>query len=257
MKKSYKIASAAMLAAMGVGLAVASETKATTATGSGKIQFTDGTLTETTDIPPPDTTDPTLRPTTGIVPGTEKLQFTYISPFDFKTHDLVGTAPGTPKTYDVDVFEQPTTSGGTFKMPHFVRFRDVRNNVTNNWQSIQAAMTTQFTLNNPANPVTLDADLEFSGVYVGSAFHQATKPTDAATKAAFTLDAIGTVEDVYLNQQVDKGFGEHELVFGTYAQVNASTTGTYDAIQLKVPASTLIREGTYNAVITWTLADAP
>lgn len=262
MKTQYKLASVALLGALGVGLAVASETKATSsATGAGKIEFTQKVpgLTSGDTMLPPDTTEPMLKPTTDIIPGTEKVQFEFISSLDFDTNDIVSTA--SDKSFDVKVYQAPKADGsGQFTMPHFVRFRDLRADAgTNNNYNIKAKITQDFTQTSGGNTFKLNGTLAYSKVRLTSSNNAPSLPEipNAANtlKNAFNLLPDGTEETVLTQAQTGKGYGQHELMFGDYADVNGTTNGKYTGVQLKVPGSTVIREGAYNAVITWTIEE--
>lgn len=259
MKTQYKLASVALLGALGVGLAVASETKATSsATGAGKIEFTQKVpgLTSGDTMLPPDTTEPMIKPTTDIIPGTDKVQFEFISSLDFDTNDIVSTA--SDKSFDVKVYQAPKADGsGQFTMPHFVRFRDLRADAaTKNNYNIKAKMSQDFTQTGGA---TLKGTLTYNNVRLTSSNNAPSLPesSNAANTllTTFNLPSTGAEVTVLTQAQDGKGYGEHELMFGSYADVNGTANGKYTGVQLTVPGDTVIREGAYNAVITWTIEE--
>lgn len=263
MKKSYKIASAAMLGALGVGLAIASETKASSDTqnGSGRVVFTFKTAGTDTNTLPADSTAPPVTFTTGSFTETGNFQFRNITPLDFQEHDILGINFSAESTYDVEIYKtKELNSANEMSMPHFVRFQDYRTGVDNHYK-ISAAMTTEFTSGTNA----LGGKLVYKDVYVGSAFAQigqAQKPESPLTNTMFTLEPSGASVDVYNHFTAGGGFGLNELVFGTYDKVNtaiAAGKDTYDSVQLVVPAKTsgVVAEGEYTAVITWTMSDTP
>lgn len=260
MKATYKLTSAILLGALGVGVAVASETKADDSqTGAGKVEFTQS-IDESDGITlPPDTLEPEISLTEDdVIPGTDPFQLKVITSLDFKTHNIVATDT-TEKTYPVNVYTAAKADGtGDFDMPHFVRFRDYRaEDGQENFYKVTAKMTKDFTNGSSV----LNGTLNYKNVSLTSKTNEATMPekdhADVTVKDNFSLNATNAdAEEVLVQKQAGKGFGLFELMFGTYDHVNAATDGTYDDIELVVPGSTLIKTGTYNAEITWTLEDA-
>ncbi|WP_086350728.1 WxL domain-containing protein [Candidatus Enterococcus clewellii] len=255
MKSTYKLASAALLGALGLGLAVASETKAYTQdeTGKGKIEFTQTiSENETGEITsPPDTTEPDITiDESDVITGTEELQLRVITSMDFDKHELVATDTAA-KTWPVKAYSADKLDGtGKFDMPHFVRFRDYRaEDGKENTYKISAAMTKEFT-----NGTTkLGGDLNYSAVRLTTTTNADTLPSQAVVKPTFKLDSDGNEVEVVKQNEAGKGYGLFDIMFGEYDQITADKT--MDSIKLDVPANTKIVKGTYTAEITWTLSD--
>lgn len=256
MKSTYKLASAALLASLGLGLAVASETKAYTQneTGTGKIEFTQ-TIdeNETGEITsPPDTTEPDISiDESDIITGTEELQLRVITSMDFDKHDLVATDTAA-KTWPVKAYTaDKLNEAGTFEMPHFVRFRDYRaEDGLNNDYKLSAAMTGEFKNGTTA----LGGTLNYKNTRLTTTTNADTLPTQdvLGNAGVFSLNPEGDSVDVLIQDQAGKGYGLFDVMFGEYNQI---VDGKMDAITLSVPANTKIVKGTYTAEITWTLSD--
>ncbi|MBL1225820.1 WxL domain-containing protein [Enterococcus sp. BWR-S5] len=257
MKSSYKFASAALLAALGLGLAVASETKAYTQDekGTGKIEFTQSIdSNDPNELSlPPDTTEPYITLTEpDVIPGTEELQLRVITSMDFDKHNLVATDTAA-KTWPVKAYSAEKLDGsGNFEMPHFVRFRDYRaeDGKENNYK-ISAAMTSQF----KNGSTVLGGTLNYKNTKLTTTTNQQTLPSQAVVQSGgvFSLNPEGDSVDVLIQNENGKGFGLFDLMFGEYSEITAD--GTTDAVTLSVPANTKIVKGTYTAEITWTLSD--
>ncbi|MBL1227086.1 WxL domain-containing protein [Enterococcus sp. BWR-S5] len=254
MKSTYKLASAALLAALGLGLAVASETKAAPEKGTGKIEFTQ-TIdeNETGEITsPPDTSEPYISiDSSDVITGTEELQLRVITSMDFDKHDLVATDTAA-KTWPVKAYTADKLDGtGTFEMPHFVRFRDYRaEDGLNNDYKLTAAMTGEFMNGTTA----LGGTLNYKNTRLTTTTNADTLPSQAVlgNSGVFSLTPDGASKDVVIQNEAGKGYGLFDVMFGEYNQI---VDGKMDAITLSVPANTKIVKGTYTAEITWTLSD--
>lgn len=256
MKSTYKLASAALLASLGLGLAVASETKAYTQneTGTGKIEFTQ-TIdeNETGEITsPPNTTEPDISiDESDVITGTEELQLRVITSMDFDKHDLVATDTAA-KTWPVKSYTADKLDGtGTFEMPHFVRFRDYRaEDGQENTYKISAAMTGEFMNGTTA----LGGTLNYKNTELVTTTNADTLPSQSVVQngGVFALTPDGASKDVVIQNETGKGYGLFDVMFGDYDEI---VDGKMDAITLSVPANTKIVKGTYTAEITWTLSD--
>ncbi|MBL1230303.1 WxL domain-containing protein [Enterococcus sp. BWB1-3] len=250
MKTSHKLVGAALLAAVGAGLAIPSATKAdfdgTDASGKGTVEFTTDTSTNPTNLPPGESTgDPLTAPSQNPNPGT--LKVVSVTDIDFDSHAIV--ANDSEKTYDALPF-----TDGNQTTAHFVRFQDVRSDVASNYYTVKAALTSQFT--NTAMSSTLDgATLTYKNISLVTGTNAATLPTDAVqevTSLEFADD--GSKAQVFVESNEDgKGFGVFEIMFDTTANAQADT---YDGVTLTVPGDNVLKAGQYQAEITWTIADA-
>lgn len=252
MKTSHKLTGAALLAVLGLGLAVPSMTKAapgypdaTTGVGEGKIKFTTDDTTNPTNLPPGESTGtPMTEPSQNPNPGALKL--VSVTSMDFDTHKIV--ANDADKSYDALPFTDPGSAQTT---AHFVRFQDIRADAAtaNNWWTVNAELTKQFT--NAAGQTLDGSTLDYKKISLVTGTNAATKPSLAATTTQ-TL-ALNTVQPFYTNKEVGKGFGVFELMFDTNANAKA---GTYDGITLNVPGTNVLKASEYTAEITWTITDA-
>ncbi|MGC6769302.1 WxL domain-containing protein [Enterococcus sp. LJL51] len=251
MKTSHKLAGAALLAALGLGLAAPSMTKAApgypdakTGVGEGKIKFTTDDSTNPTNLPPGQSTGtPMTEPTQNPNPG--PLKIVSVTNMDFDTHKIV--ANDTDKSYDALPFTDPGTGQTT---AHFIRFQDIRADAatTNNWWTVKAKMTKQFT--NANNQELTGATLDYKDITLVTGTNAATKPLAPATSTQ-TL-ALNAEKEFYTNREAGKGFGVFELMFDDNANAQA---GTYDGITLNVPGTNVLKASEYKAEITWTIAE--
>ncbi|MHC5218127.1 WxL domain-containing protein [Enterococcus sp. LJL128] len=251
MKTSHKLAGAALLAALGLGLAAPSMTKAAptyadakTGAGEGKINFTTDTSTNPTNLPPGQSTGtPMTEPTQNSNPG--PLKIVSVTNMDFDTHKIV--ANDTDKSYDALPFTDPGTKQTT---AHFIRFQDIRADAatTNNWWTVTGEMTKQF--QNTAGQTLDGATLDYKKISLVTGTNAATKPVAPAT-ATQTLSLNNPVP-FYTNREAGKGFGVFELMFDNNANAQA---GTYDGITLNVPGTNVLKATEYKAEITWTIAE--
>ncbi|MGC6769775.1 WxL domain-containing protein [Enterococcus sp. LJL128] len=244
MKTSHKLIGAALIAAAGVAVVVPSATKAAPGdyTGKGKIVFTKNN-TGTTNTPP-GTTGP-------VIPGPvnsadEDLKIIFVSHLDFKQNELL--THGNLKTYDADVYktnEGADGSGAAISMPNYVKFQDHRTDGLENHYTIKAEISKQFT--HTSGHVMANAKLNYSNAKLVSATNGATMPTGAIANFALTYGAESTV---LTNKEAGKGFGTHDIQFGDLG------TNADKSVQLEIPGAVILRDGEYQAEVTWKIEDA-
>ena len=260
MKNSYKLAGAALLAAVGVGLTLPTVTKADpNVTSKGKVEFTQNTNETGGPIIVPDSsteipiTEPTLNP------DKSPLKISAVTDLDFDTHEIVSNETAGAKVYPAKAFA--TTVAGTeeaVKTSHFVSFQDIRQDTDTNYHAITAKITKQFTAPATATAAarTLDgATIAYKNAQLVTATNAGTKPSAATVTPAFTLNDTDTTP-VYTNKEADKGYGKFQLVFGETGKLDETKAKAYDSVELQVPGTNIIKTGQYVAEITWSIADA-
>ncbi|EOI06723.1 hypothetical protein UAY_00065 [Enterococcus moraviensis ATCC BAA-383] len=252
MKTTHKLASAALLAAVGVGLAMPSATKAAPEQkGKGNIEFQTDLTTNPTNLPPGESSgDELTEPTQN--PDPSALKIVSVTDMDFDKHDII--ANDSEKTYKALPF-----TDGTQTTAHFVRFRDVRANVAENFYSISVALTKQFTSTGAVASELTGSKLTYNNVSLVTGTNSATLPTSAAVKAVSDLEFAedgSKAQTMLTNDQKGKGFGVFELMFDTNENAKAGKD-TYDGVTLKVPGDNVLKEAKYEAEITWAITAAP
>ncbi|MEI5994479.1 WxL domain-containing protein [Candidatus Enterococcus mansonii] len=253
MKNSYKLAGAALMAAMGVGLALPSATKAAPGDviGKGKITFTQDDTTNPTNLPPGESTGPELTEPTQNTEA-NPLKIVSVTDLDFDSKAIV--ANDSDKTYDAKAFKTTTTDGTDAVMPHFIRFQDVRADVDTNYHTVSAEMTKQFT---NGTRVLDGATIDYKNVSLITGTNATTKPdttVEGALKPTFNL-ALNQKETVLSNKQEGKGYGVFELMFGD-KDATVANPDSYDSITLNIPGTNVLKTGEYEAEITWSITDA-
>ncbi|MEI5993543.1 WxL domain-containing protein [Candidatus Enterococcus mansonii] len=261
MKNTHKLLGAALLAAVGVSVAIPNTTKAApdSKTGDGYIEFTRDGSGGTTITKPGDTSSIITN-----ITGVENKLFGVlaITPLDFKSHKILSDGSG--RTYPVKPFHaNPGTTDPNkypeFQQANFVKYRDDRSTLDHKYK-LSGKITTNFTttLANGTDTAELNgAEITFSDMSLKSIADPALRPAASALKAGpHVLKAKnGTVEansvDFVVNDDPKKGRGDYELVFGDAAVANSAE----NAVKLSVPKETEIMHGKYKAVITWTLSD--
>ncbi|MDN3675928.1 hypothetical protein QWY90_01155 [Flavobacterium paronense] len=145
MKNSQKLVGVALLATAAVGLALPSISKAApSVTGKGKVTFTQDLTTNPSNNKPGESTGPELNePSQNTDPLA--LKIVSVTDMDFDSHNIISNDSN--KSYEALPFA--TTTGKDdkkepVKTAHFVRFQDVRADTTNNYFTISAKMTKQF-----------------------------------------------------------------------------------------------------------------
>ncbi|WP_375178489.1 WxL domain-containing protein [Enterococcus rotai] len=260
MKNTHKLLGAALLAAVGVSVAIPNTTKAApdSKTGDGYIEFTRDATGGTT-ITKPGETGSIITNITGV----EKKEFgvVAITPLDFKSHKILSDGSG--RDYPVKPFHaNPGSTSATspeFKQANFVKYTDDRSTLDHKYK-LSGKITSNFTttLANGTDTAELNgAEITFSDLSLKSIADPALRPAASALKAGpHVLKAKnGAVEansvDFVVNEDPTKGRGDYELVFGDAAVANSAE----NAVKLSVPSTTEIMHGKYKAVITWTLSD--
>lgn len=242
MKTSHKLVGAALLAAVGVSVALPGATKAAPEAGSefsgnGKIVFTKDNTSPT--VEPPGKTGPEIEGPAN--PADLDLKILYVSDLDFDQNELL--THGSVKTYDALPNEATVVADGSaMTTPNFVQFQDYRTEVENKYK-ISAAITQQFT---NGTHVMDNAKLNYSNATWMSANNSATMPT--STIANFTV--TDTKADVVTVNEAGKGYGKHDIAFGGYDDTAAKS------VQLEIPGDVILAAGEYQAEITWYIEDA-
>ena len=253
MKYTQKVASAALLAVIGLGLALPTVTKAAPGdtTGKGKINFTQDNSTNPSNVEPGESTGQEITEPTQNTEA-NALKIVSVTDMDFDTHAIV--ANDSDKSYDATAFETTYEDGTKAVMPHFVRFQDVRADGDTNYYTVSAELTKQFT--NGAR-VLDGATIAYKNVSLVTGTNMATLPDTTAAgtlEQAFSL-ALNQKETVLTNKQEGKGYGVFELMFGDKDATKADPT-SYDAVTLNIPGTNVLKTGDYQAEITWSIADA-
>ncbi|MEI5993840.1 WxL domain-containing protein [Candidatus Enterococcus mansonii] len=254
MKTTHKLASAALLAAVGVALAIPSATKAATSpnqTGKGNIEFQTDTSTNPSNLPPGESSGEELtEPTQN--PDPSELKIVSVTDMDFDKHDIL--ANDSEKTYKAVPF-----TDGTQTVAHFVRFRDIRANVAENFYTIDVALTKQFTSTGTLTSELTGAKLTYNNISLVTGTNSATLPTQAAVSSVTDLEFAedgSKSQTILTNKQSGKGFGVFELMFDTNENAKAGKD-VYDGVTLKVPGTNVLKSTNYEAEITWTIATTP
>lgn len=255
MKTSYKLVSAAMLGALGIGLVVASDSQAA---GNdwptkGKVEFKGADNTTSKPIYPPGKSEPEIS---GPIDNTEDkdLKIRNVAEPDFDIHDIVSVS-GKVNNWSAKTYTAKAVSDGSdVKMPHFVRFQDLRADGEENHYTVSAALTKQF---ENAGTLMTGATLTYTNPSLVSVTNAATMPeissSDVTLTPTLTLTESNGSQPLFVNKQAGKGFGTFEIMFGTYAEAESETHN--DNVKLNTLADTVFKKGIYEAEITWTIAE--
>ncbi|WP_265459932.1 WxL domain-containing protein [Enterococcus sp. HY326] len=258
MKRSHKIAGAALLATVAVGAVLSAQTNAETSMpGKGKVEFTAGSqTTNPTNRPPDDTSGPEIsEPTQN--EDLSKRRIISVTDLDFQVHEALETETA----YDATVYNTvETESGEPISMPHFVRFQDVRTDVPVNNFAVTAQITDQFA---NGTAVLTGAEIEYKNARLTTSYAEYVNniPTNAVPTAASTK--VGAGEQALMvnwagdESDIKLGFGTFELTFGELPVADPETNPNpvYDSVTLHRLPGSPVREGVYNAVVTWTIGD--
>lgn len=247
MKLAHKLCGAALLSVVGIALAVPSATKANEVDGKGKINFTEDLTTNPSNYIPGESTGPILvEPTQDTTPAAMKI--VSVTDLDFDTHAIV--ANDTDKSYSALPFSTKDTDGKDVKVAHFIRYQDIRSDVANNYHTVSATLTQQFT--NANLGTTLDgATIDYNNISLVTGTNNATLPNQPL--ATQTLE-LNTPVPFVENTTAGKGYGVFEIMFGTNDTAQAADTYK-DTIVLNVPGTNVLKKGDYTAVVKWTIAD--
>ena len=260
MKNSYKLAGAALLAAVGVGLTLPSVTKADQNVKSkGKVEFTQNTESDSSNavIPDPSSETPITEPT--LNPDKSPMKIRAVTDLDFDTHKIVSNETTAEKVYPAKAFA--TTKVGSneaVKTSQFVSFQDIRQDTDTNYHTITAKITKQFTApatSSASERVLTGAAIAYKNTQLVSATNSNTMASPASVTNAFKLTADNETT-VYTNKENGKGYGKFHLVFGDYGELSEEKAKAYDSVNLEVPGKQVIKTGKYQAEITWNIVDA-
>lgn len=262
MKTSHKLIGAALLAAAGVAVALPNATKAAPFagddaawTGSGQITFqknnTGGTIT------PPDETGPALSET-DINTGDKDLKIRFVSSLDFDQHDVL--TDNQVKTYNAKRYvSTDLATGDPVEMPNFVNFQDYRTEEDNNFYTIKAEITKEFTRTDDATKKLAGATLTYGNARLTTTTNANTMPSQAAVIGAASPVGYGTggQQVIVENKEAGKGYGMFDIAFGTLdAGAEAGKLVADESVKLTIPGDVILSAGTYQAEVTWTIEEA-
>ncbi|WP_207695295.1 hypothetical protein DOK67_0000836 [Enterococcus sp. DIV0212c] len=253
MKLTQKLCGAALLTAVGIGLALPAATKADGGdekvhSSTGKVKFTqEGTGTDT--ITPPETDGPEITEPTGNTDN-GPLKVIAISPLDFGTNEITSATAGGWE-YHAKSFKttEKDNESNEVEMPNFVTFKDERADDKPNKYTLTAKAST-FT--NTAGKELKAATITYDNIRLTTT-GDAGQINPAAAPTTKVLATDGTTPSEFVNQDADdKGFGRFDLVFGKMADDNADKS-----VKLWIPAANnkLSTASEYTSTITWTIAD--
>lgn len=254
MKQAHKLVGISLIAAVALGMVVPSAVKAAPGdvTGKGKINFTQDTTTNPSNVEPGDSSGKEITEPTQNTEA-NPLKIVSVTDLDFNTHAIL--ANDSDKSYDAKAFTTTYVADGTTAvMPHFIRFQDVRSDVDTNYYTISAEMTKQFT---NGTRVLNGATIDYKNVSLVTGTNTATMPsTSVAGTLVPTFELkLNQKETILTNKQVNKGFGVFELMFGDKAATKANPA-SYNSVTLNVPGTNVLKTGEYQSEITWSITDA-
>lgn len=258
MKNSYKLAGAALLAAVGVGLTVPTVTKADpNVTSNGKVEFTQESDTDITIVIPDSSSQvPITEPPANEDGGPLKIRA--VTDLDFDTHEILSNESQSTKVYYAKPFATTVVgTGEAVQTSHFVAFQDIRQDTDTNYHEISAKITKQFTA--PASGTsaerTLDgATITYKNASIVTATNPSTKPLDSSIQDTLTIDANDSAL-IYKNITPGLGYGKFNLVFGPSGTLTDEQAKAYDSVQLEIPGKNVVKTGEYVAEITWSIGD--
>ncbi|MGG5342827.1 WxL domain-containing protein [Enterococcus sp. AZ192] len=256
MKLTHKLCGAALLATVGVAVAIPNTTKAVehSLEGKGHIGFTKDTGTKTlTD--PGSTSSGVVITSNSTLPMTDPGEFGIIAvtPLEFRTHSVL-TAD---ESFNASLYEangsayNPAAPATTKDIQNFVAFYDGRENARTYNLSAKSTKFTEGTTKELAG-----TQITYSNMWMNT--HAGGESPDVLA-ASQVLKTDGTSTKFISNDVVatgTKGFGQHEINFGEVSK-NGAAGGADQAVTLAVPKADnpVIVSGDYTATITWTLAD--
>lgn len=257
MKLSSKISAVALLASL-IGVSASHNVLAVEDTaemfGTGRITFTHNE-TENPIVTPPvkpggegedgDIEGEVEIPTN---PSTASMKIIAVSDLDFSSKEL--DLGGNQKVYNALPYKATIKKDGVTsqqEMAHFVAFQDFRTDHKNNFYTISAKITKQFSQG--AGKATLDgATLTYSNMSVTTATHKGREPE--AKSEETVINAIDT-NPVLIQKTEGKGQGAFNINFGSIAEQTAG-----ESVKLTIPGSTSLVQGQYDAEVTWYITDA-
>jgi hypothetical protein len=256
MKLTHKLCGAALLAAVGVAVAIPNTTKAVdhSLDGKGHIGFTKDTGTKTLTDPGSTDSSAVVITSNSTLPVTDPGDFGIIAvtPLEFRSHSVLTT----DESFNASLYEangsdyNPAAPSTTKDIQNFVAFYDGREGARTYGLS---AKSTEF---KDGTKVLGGTEITYSNIWVSThaggeapdtlGASQVLKTTGASTKFISNNVAAGGTQ----------GFGQHEINFGEVSK-NGAVGGADQAVTLSVPKADnpVIVSGDYNAVITWTLSE--
>lgn len=277
--KMKKLCSAALLAAIAAGTLapIAGFAAANSTTSDGSITYEQTTGGPTGPVTDPDEGEDIDEPE----PNPDLSPLMMIGATDYVFGQDKNDTSTALSTYDVQPFEKIQAGAATGDYtPHFVQFRDVRSAQSYydyRGYKVTAAITSPFTFNDGVNDNILNgASITFNDIDFKSQpdtltgdpiYNTGTSGDDftiGGTGGSITLmqndaGAGSSAEFLEVHSDEDTGMGVFNLVFGDN-QVGGDVSGVKnldDGVQLTVPAGLTIKDGTYNATVTWTIANVP
>jgi hypothetical protein len=255
--KKQSIYSAALLAAITAGVVLPTVAGAeTSGVGTGIITFEQGELPPV--VTPPGEEGPEIdEPKPNEPLGS--FDIIAVTPLDFDTHATEGTTAAAKKYFAKEFATTATVSGDDITTENFVKFGDIRSTDDHKY-TVSAALTKQFKKDASATAAAYltGAKLNFSNVRtVTTTANAANALATSAVAASFSLTpdadgvSAGAAVDVVSNTDATKGYGIHDIVFGTKG------TNADQSVELEVPGNVNLLVGEYKAEITWTIATTP
>lgn len=188
--------------------------------------------------PPGESTDASIVPPTP-GPGDEDLKLIYALDFDFGDQEYNQSAV----TYNANPHNFPTAGGGSIKAPLGASVGN--SSEVGEWKLTLTAG--QFVSQDGKN-TTMDAGMQM-------------KLNDVSTRAVVGTQATAAISSsnlvpgnaVTLGTYTGSTSSTNNFSFGTSASVNA---GTYNGVQLEMPAGLDIKGTSYDAPLVWTLTDS-
>ncbi|KAF1297833.1 hypothetical protein BAU15_07975 [Enterococcus sp. JM4C] len=272
--KTRTLCSAALLALVSsavllpVGASAAPVAGPVPVTGTGSVTFKQGN--EEPIVTPPGEEGPVITE-----PGTPEdyspLMMIAATPLNFDEHNIEGFTK--ELVYNAKNFTTTDTANNPVTTENFVKFRDIRG-VKNHDYTVSAQLTKQFTATTDESLVLKAATLSFDNAkLVTTEGNAANLPeidsANTTLKSSFVLapnaqtgtvsaEAAGDSVEV-LSTTGEKGFGVFDIKFGDLATPGAAEgkTQSEESVKLTIPATAQLTANTYQAEITWTIAEIP
>ncbi|MGM0125868.1 hypothetical protein IGI37_003269 [Enterococcus sp. AZ194] len=275
--KTRTLCSAALLALVSsavllpVGASAAPVENPVPATGTGSITYTQGNDEPDVHIPGKDGEEDKIdEPSTP--EDWSPLMVIAASPLNFKEHKI-GTFTQEQTYYASNFTTTRTNSKQEVTMENFVKFRDIRGVKDHNY-TVSAQLTKQFTSATDPEVFLKGAAVNFANAeLVTTETNGENKPdftgADDVFMTAFTVApnaATGTVSDTQAGDSVtvlstkgEKGFGVFDIKFGDITKAGSveGKTQSEESVSLTVPHTAQLVATTYQAEITWSIAELP
>ncbi|MBO0439873.1 WxL domain-containing protein [Candidatus Enterococcus ikei] len=255
MKLTHKLCGAALLAVVGVAVAMPNATKADNGTatqynGQGTVEFEDDTD-ASSDKPhiPGDSSELDLEPN----PDKGPLKILGASPLQFDKSKIIEQGAA-DEMRDIPVNKYQDPSGVITE--NFVEFKDKRSDTLDHSYTVTAKLQKQFTHEVNTEGILKGAEIHYKTARIHSAFaDDAYKPVGLET--AFELAPAedgkepGAAVPVLKNSDSTKGTGYWDISFGDKT-IEADAEGSAEqAVTLKVPKNLSLLKGKYSATILW------